>query len=326
MTHLMLQNVEDWRRLASHGMPRPVYDRARPTPEDLLAISAYNYAVGPFATADTVKIEAAIDKVQRANRSSPLNGQRCVLVTGRSMDGKTSGMASVALKQSAELWQQPHPGDDRNAHIPWSYVEVSSTLGAAGLIRSVAATLGIPLPKAGADVLPQLRRVMPEVGAVGLIIDDVHKISGAKSSDSMKFADTLKALITGLPVTIVMAGVDLLDVPALRGGRGDQVLLRSTVVKTGDWPTPRAASRDNPWLRLLATLRQLLVIPHPKGTEAFREPDFVRALIEGSFGRPGLAIDWIKDAADRAVREGKPLTLRTLETTQVSSAEALSRT
>lgn len=313
----MLQNLADWPRLASRTTLRPTGYALTPSEDERRRIVAYNDATGPFGTRDTRAIEAAITRAQERNEAAPMVSQHAVLVTGRPLDGKTHGVAAYALRACRDAWAMRSPSKDLNA--PWIYIEVEAGRAVAGLARAIAAFIGLPvsLRASASEVLAQLRVVLPQVGTVGLIIDDAHGIAGAHNRESRAFAGALKALITGLPVTVVIVGVNLED-GALAGPRGDEVGLRGDVVRCGGWQKPSIKGARE-WKDLVATMYRALEVPAGKdgmGTEAF-----VTLLATGSDGRPGLAIDWVKLAAAHAVTHHKPLDAAALHATS-STAHA----
>lgn len=314
----MLQNANDWPRIAYADNPRPTY-RNPPSPDDVQRIITYNWALGPIVTEDTTRIAAAIGRAHARNENAPISGQRCVLVTGRPLDGKTQGAAAFAMHESRQEWTAPPAGrNEHDLHAPWGYVEVEAGRGVAGVARSTAAFLGIPVAaRASASViLTQLRYVMPQVGMRGLIVDDAHGIIGSSNAESRTFAGALKALITGLPVTLVVVGVRL-DESALAGARGDEVRLRGEMVVCGDWPLPFRTRQKapGPWERLVATLHHLLEIPGSDAKQGMASRSFVSLLATASDRRPGLAIEWVKAAAEWAVLQRRPLDNAALQAT-----------
>lgn len=312
----LLQNARDWRVLATPGPARPAVVDGGDDGAQMNTILEYNASLA-FTTRDTKGVADAIDRAKQYNSVRSLGGARAVLVTGRPMDGKTQAVTMYALQDSRQLWQareaqrspdDPHPKD---LHAPWIYIEVEAGRDVAGIARSIMHFLGAPVgPRETADVLlHRLRELLPKIGAVGLILDDAHGIVGASNTESRRFAGALKALITGLPVTIVIIGVRLNDT-ALAGARGDEVRLRCELITCGDWPPPSKQNKGGFWKRLLFNMQKYLWVPD--GAQQMTGDQFVFAVANGSDFRPGLAITWVKNAADYAVRRGEPVNLEAL--------------
>lgn len=324
MSPVLFQNFEDWVTMASPSNPRPAYDPGALTPEMLEEIAAYNSRLGPIATHDTKAIAEAISHAQRRNERAVFNGQQCVLVSGRPMDGKTVGVASYALGECRRVWSKTPALAGQTLVAPWGYLEVTEGSGLKAMATSLLSFIGAPVPSrtTASDLMQQLRLLLPQVGMRGVIIDDSHGIAGAKNEASRAFAGALKAMITGLPVTLVIVGVEL-ESSALEGVRGDEVRLRGEKVYTGRWSEP-GPKKAGPWGQLVDRLSRLLEIPASPGCGGMRRRDFVTRLAEESDGRPGLAIEWVKEAAEFAVMNGVALDLDTLEATSDYPARRLS--
>jgi len=240
------------------------------------------------------------------------------------MDGKTVGVASYALGECRRVWSKTPPLAGKTLIAPWGYLEVTEGSGLKAMASSLLSFIGAPIPSrtTANDLMQQLRLLLPQVGMRGVIIDDSHGIAGAKNEASRAFAGALKAMITGLPVTLVIVGVQL-ENSALEGVRGDEVRLRGEMVHTGRWPDP-GPSKAGPWGQLVDRLSRLLEIPASPGCGGMRRRDFVTRLALESGGRPGLAIEWVKEAAEFAVMNGLAVDVAALEATSAYPARRLS--
>lgn len=98
---------------------------------------------------------------------------------------------------------------------------------------------------------------------------------------------------------------------------------RAEMVHTGRWPDP-GPKKAGPWGQLIDRLSRLLEIPASPGCGGMRRRDFVMRLAEESDGRPGLAIEWVKEAAEFAVMNGVGLDLDALQATSAYPARRLS--
>ncbi|MEP7160435.1 MAG: hypothetical protein ABI746_04995 [Dermatophilaceae bacterium] len=85
---------------------------------------------------------------------------------------------------------------------------------------------------------------------------------------------------------------------------------------SGQWPAPFCRRQPGPWERLAANMSTLLELPGKDARAGMRHREFVTTLATGSDGRPGLAIEWLKEAAEYAVTRGLPLDVTAMARTQ----------
>lgn len=299
------QNPDDWDAyLDRTTTARPTVTGATLDADTLDAFVAYNLSLGPIPTDDVRAIRDAIERAQLRNRHAPLHGQHVVVVDGPPMAGKTYAVLGCALEQTRAARQQPPPGPTCQRTTTWAYTEVTQHHGAASITGALGDAIGIV--KDSGDRTPQylskIRHLAPKVGLVGYIVDDSHGILGARSRDSTSLATTLKGLITGIPATAVIVGANLREQGIFSGSAGEQVRLRSagTWVTCAQWPPPDGKSVTG-WERLAATMSERLAFPGGPEQCRLNQKAVVASLAEGSAGRPGIAINWVKEAAIHAI-------------------------
>lgn len=294
-------------------------ERRPPRPgAPLEAYQEWNLGIGPLVTDDTRKIEHAITQAQLRYRVAPLTGRQAVIIDGPPLAGKTYAALSVALSQTAKSLAQP-PAEPTTAHVrPWTYLEVMNHNGAKSIVTKMAGSLGalVDRPANAADYLAAIRHMAPKVGLLGYIVDDSHGLLGAKSTQSTTLATALKGLITGIPAPAVIIGANLQRDGILQGTTGEQVRLSASHwVMCGDWPPP-GGKHTTGWERLAHQLKTHLAFPDNPRQFQLRTRSTLQALVEGSLGRPGLAIKWAKDAAAHAVMNETVLDQRALSATE----------
>ncbi|WP_340537873.1 hypothetical protein [Nocardioides sp. GXZ039] len=326
------QNLDDW--------PRLIYrDRARPSASDdrskacLAALIAYNAALGPLVTDDVTKVRKLIEQAHFENDHASLAGQRCVVIDGVPLVGKTQASLSVAFRETKAVWGDQPPGVTEvdsvplpARQVPWIYVEVVTGSKGFGILSGMHRFCGIPHdPRDNADaLLARLRKLAGPMGVRGVLIDDAHGISGGRTKDSVALADMLKGIITGLPFTVVIIGAGLAQSGFLNGRYGEQVRHRSLWTTLGEWQLP-SRKEPGPWGRMLAGLDQQLAFPADAPRSRLNTPGAISTLIEGSERRPGLAIEWAKAAANHAIRHHVPFGRDALDATRPIPAEGPGR-
>lgn len=113
----------------------------------------------------------------------------------------------------------------------------------------------------------------------------------------------------------MLTGTGFDESGVLRGSAGDQVRLRSSRwIDVGKWPPP-SPNTVGDWELFGRSLSERLVLPRSTATVRLTTRGAVRALLEGSRGRPGLAVEWAKRAASYAVWHDTDLDVTALEAT-----------
>lgn len=302
----MPQNIDDWQELVTARNPKP--DLGAPLTDELRErVDSYNQRIGTIATRDTKTVADAIRRAHFENDHSAYGSATCVILNGLPMSGKTHAALTCAFSETRAIWNQlGRPADDPqfDRSVPWIYVEVPKHAQGLSLLKAIWTFLGLPPlpPRAtAADHLEALRRIAPRIGLRGIIIDDGHGIGQRQSEHSRMLADILKGIVTGLPATIVLVGTGFDESGVLSGVAGDQVRLRGARwIDVGNW-SPPAASTVGDWEHLGRGLSERLLLPNPQTSIRLTTRGAIRALYEGSRGRPGLAVEWVKRAASHAI-------------------------
>ncbi|CCH74162.1 hypothetical protein BN11_40001 [Nostocoides australiense Ben110] len=319
-TRLMPQNIDDWPALVTADNPRP-QPAANVTDALRRQVDAYNQRIGTISTRDTRTVREAIHRAHFENDHSAYGSATCVILSGAPMSGKTHAALTCAFSETRDIWGRlgrapDDPKFDRS--IPWIYVEVPKQARELSLLKAIWTFIGLPPlpPRATAsDYLQALRKLAPAIGLRGVIIDDSHGIGERQNEHSRLLADILKSIITGLPATIVLTGTGFDESGVLRGSAGDQVRLRSSRwIDVGKWPPP-SPNTVGDWELFGRSLSERLVLPRSTATVRLTTRGAVRALLEGSRGRPGLAVEWAKRAASYAVWHDTDLDVTALEAT-----------
>lgn len=317
---LMPQNIDDWPHLVMAENPKPELGGA--VTDDLREqVDAYNQRIGTLATRDTRAVSEAIRRAHFENDHSAYGSATCVILNGLPMSGKTHAALTCAFSEARDIWGRLDRAPDDSKFdriVPWVYVEVPKHARGLSLLKAISTFLGAPpLPSraTAADYLEALRKLAPRIGLRGIIIDDGHGIGQRQSEDSRMLADILKGIITGLPATIVLIGTGFNESGVLRGSAGDQVRLRGARwIDVGNWEAPSRTTVGE-WERLGRSLSERLILPSTSASIRLTTRGAIRALHEGSRGRPGLAVEWAKRAASYAVWHDTDLDVAALDAT-----------
>ncbi len=316
----MPQNIDDWHGLVMSDNPRPAVS-GQVTDELRQRVEAYNQRIGTIPTRDTRAVQDAIRRAHFENDHAAYGSATCVILNGQPMGGKTHAVLSAAFTETRHVWLalgRAHDDPQCDRSVPWIYVEVPKLARGLSLLKAIWTFLGLPPlpPRAtSADYLEALRRIAPQVGLRGIIIDDSHGIGARQSEDSRLLADVLKGIITGLPATIVLVGTGFHESGVLRGSAGDQVRLRGARwIDVGLWDPP-VHGKVGEWELLGRSLTERLLLPSDRAKVRFTNRRVLDRLVQGSDHRPGLAVVWAKRAASYAVWNDTDLDLAALDAT-----------
>ena len=301
--------LDDWPALTEVVHRRPSFGDP---PE---AFVAYNQALGPFPTEDLRRVGRAIESAHEDNDHALMGARTCVIVDGAALAGKTTAALTQAFRETKAAWEvRPfdEPGCDR--HIPWVYIEVPRDARGFSVYLAICVFLGmvIPRPLNATTLAAALRRIGPLIGLRGIIIDDTHGMASRGTTEAARLADSLKGVVTGLAPTVVIIGTNLKHSGALLGTPGEQVQYRANWVDLHPWPGPGEGKDDRRWQQLVSTMNHHLAFPRPQQRCLLNREEVIGRIRDGSHGRPGLAIMWIKRAARLAVERGSDLDLGTL--------------
>lgn len=314
--------LEDW--LDTRPAP-PVPPRAIGELDSPDAYVEHIYAMPFIHTPEATQIRRAIEDVQTFNATRSLGARRLVVIDGPAQFGKTTMILQAALSQAQDTWKaQP---ERRPPSIPWAYVNATSGGEGKSVAAGIAGFCRLPKPTSNptlAQYLDQLCHTSKALGLHSIFIDDVHALRRFGGKDGRSIADSIKAIVTGLPQTIVVAGIELRSHPLFTDtGRGRviaaQLLNRSQWVRLRPWPShDRDGHVHENWLRLIAKVSEYLVLPRGSRQNGLHTKQAIDAVVGGSNGSPGTAIEWLLRAAVWAVRNDHRLDKTALTVTRTS--------
>lgn len=269
----------------------------------------YIYAMPFVHTPESAQIRRAIEDVQAFNTARSLGARRLVVIDGPAQFGKTTMILQAAMAQARSTWQgQP---DRRPPSIPWAYVNATSGGEGKSVVAGIAGFCRLPRPTSNptmAQYLDQLCHTSKAMGLHSIFIDDIHALRRIGGKDGRSIADSIKAIVTGLPQTVVVAGIELRSHPLFTDtGRGRvtaaQLLNRSQWVQLRPWPShdEEGQVHEN-WLRLIAKVSDYVILPRGKRQNGLHTKQAIDTVVAGANGSPGTAIEWLLRAAVWAVR------------------------
>lgn len=313
----MPQVLDDWPSIIRLPKDRPPEgDPADPGVQ--AAFCRYVQRLGPFMLPDTRRLFAAVDDAHFENDSSPVGPQRCVIVDGAPHAGKTYTALAKAFVETRDQWEGTAISNDPAVSrvIPWAYVEIPPEARASSVLLSILIFCGMPQGATRGNtatiLMTQLRRIAPQVGLRGVIIDDSHGIAG---TDPRLVADILKTAVTGIPATVVVCGANLRTRGLFDSLGGRQVAERANWVHLGDWAPPQKKAPFGAWAELVTHIEKAKVLPDPAKQVNLNSLQVLTLLANGSLQQPGSAIKWLKRAAVHAIRHQSDLDQSSLMST-----------
>lgn len=282
---------------------------------------SFNLSLPAFSTPDVPRVWDRINAAQFFNEHRSMGGRRLVVVDAPSHWGKTTAVLALGLKQHRVALAQAEP--DSPHPRPWAYVLASAQGKGRALSQGILRFLGIPFgpSETAATLVDRLAALAPQIGLHTVFIDDVHFLKGSGPNERFAIANVLKHLVSTVPVTFVLAGVNLAGSPMLaRSGTGttpaDQLASRADWLHLKPWPKANAeGDLTDAWRRLVANLAAQLYLPHGAQQYRLNEVKTAQHLIDGSRGLPGTAIEWTIRAANHAIQEDRPLDRQALRAT-----------
>ncbi len=289
--------------------------------EAIAQAQAFNLGLRPLSTPDIARIWSLITGVQFFNTHRSMGGRRLALIDGLSHIGKTTGVLALGMKQhrAALACADPNQPPPR----PWIYVLASAQGRGRALTQSMLSFLGVPYGsrETAATLVERLAALAPRIGVHTIFVDDVHFMKGAGVQERFEIANVLKHLVSTVPVTFVLAGVNLAASPMFtRSSTGmmpsDQLDSRADRLVLKAWPKTSSDGEVSPtWIRLLANLAEQIYLPSGPTQWQLNRAKAVRYLIDGSSRRPGTAIEWTIRAANHAIGCNRPLDYQALRAT-----------
>ncbi|WP_282006212.1 AAA family ATPase [Propioniciclava sinopodophylli] len=276
----------------------------------------YAYAMPFIHTPDAVRVRRAIEEIQSFNATRPLGARRLVVIDGPAHFGKTTLVLHTALAQARAVWAQEERQERRPHSIPWAYVNATSGGEGRSVAGAIAGFCHLPPPSSRptlAQYLQQLAHTSKPMGLHTVFVDDIHALRSFGGRDARSLADSIKALVTGLPLTLVLAGIELRRHPLFVDNGRDritaaQLLNRSHWVRLRPWPSHDEAGHiHEDWLRLIAHVSEYVALPRGPKQNRLHTRAAIDYLVSGVDGRPGTAIEWLLRAAAWAATNDKPL-------------------
>lgn len=300
---------------------RPAPIDGRDSEEQIAQAQAFNLGLRPLSTPDIQRIWNLITGVQFFNTYRSLGGRRLAVIDGPSHFGKTTAILALGLKQHRAALESADP--DQPPPRPWTYVLASAQGRGRALTQGMLSFLGVPYGsrETAATLVERLAALVPRIGVHTIYIDDVHFMKGAGIQERFEIANVLKHLVSTVPATFVLAGVNLATSPMLmRSSAGttpaDQLDSRADRLVLKPWPKTGSNGELSPtWIRLLANLAEQIYLPSGPKQWQLNRAKAVHYLIDGSSRRPGTAIEWTIRAANHAIACNRPLDYQALRAT-----------
>lgn len=313
----VLQNRADWPRLRRR-------DAADAPPcgidGDGITLARWIRSIGPIETSDIQTVESDMRKLLDHNATSVNAGRRWVAINGPSLVGKTQATTAAMLRIHDDLLKHPHdPGKGiRAEHIPVVFV---SDAGASWptLLRAIGAFASVPNTRlaTGADMLRQLRTVLPSIGTRMIVVDDAHMLRRVGAARDL--TDNLKMTIDALPASFVFVGAGLENSALLK--RTDRSadeysaavqlagrMYRRDLMPFVDTDKPQMRA----WHRRIGALISRLELIDGLDSSELRDATFAANLFHASGGRTGLSLELLKDATIAAIAHHRSPTVNDL--------------
>ena len=275
--------------------------------------------VGPIITPTIISLQRDLVSLMVSNGNATNGGWKWMAIDGFSKMGKTYSVSVAALLVADDLCAKQ--ADDAIApyqHIPVVFIGAPTgpTVYARHILEKIAIFCGFSLPSRGGltQATSKVRDYLINFGTLLIIVDDSHFIKRVNGSRDL--TDNIKSLMTEIPVTWVFIGAGLRESALLRvpsekvvsgsGQKGssthtparyvavEQLRLRMvwrpmTPERITDNGTPRQFNYFiTQYINYLDRIPELTLAPLMK-------PEFLRALFKHSRGRPGVAVDLLRD-------------------------------
>lgn len=320
MTIFQPNIASDWDQLIAESPLRPEPAASDLDEQSIERFQAYNLGLAPIATPDVRQVWKAVRRVEMFNEHRPLGGRRLLIIDGPSHVGKTTAILTEAIQQTRQA-RQAEPGRRPNP-ITWIYVEATPEGRGRALAQALCRFCGIPFGRSdsAAALVAQLAHIAQRMGLRGVIIDDIHFLRAGRPEDANSLANVLKHLITAVPATFVLIGINMATtalVSRTKTGNSpaDQIANRADWVMLRPWPKEVDGAANTAWPRLVTSLADGLAFPKGTGQCRLTSRATLDYLIDGSQQRPGTAAEWVTLAANHAIENGRPLDRNALRAT-----------
>lgn len=237
----------------------------------------------------------------RLARQHTGTNERWLAISGPSHLGKSSVITHLLLHSSMTRrvpWRART--ESGYLHTPVIYIEATSGQEVRGLLASIARFIGAPHTGTEKELHQMLCRVLPQVGAKLIVIDDAQMLRRV-SDHASRLPDGLRHMLH-LPTPQCFVGIDLNDSALLRDpGRNNDTVLQLQRRHTHRHLAPFRRDEAQSVRTLLdAYTQQMDPVPGLDLTP-LANPRVLHQLTAATEGRPGSILDRLKAATIEAL-------------------------
>lgn len=311
-------NYREWRSHVDYQAPRP----RQVTPRELHGLTklerdAYDLERRAWISAETIirtpDVKAIFEHYLDSRDETLAPGQGTsrsgVVVSGNAYMGKSSTLMQICREHEREARaQRPAvPGvEDPSEFMPVVYFNLPATLTPKALMLSLAAWMGLPLPRSttSARATEVVRDYLKAHGTTLVAIDELHKVR-SHTKDGGDTVNALKGFQESVPAVFLYAGVNIPKSHLMRDpGLADQFLRRNVVytMRGFGYPAGRGgADRRAEWEDLLTKMEQLIPLAAQQPGDL---PELAADLASVTKCSIGSLRSLLRKAANRAIRRG----------------------
>jgi Bacterial TniB protein len=232
-----------------------------------------------------------------------------VVISGNSYMGKSSTLMRICRKHERDSRaQRPSvPGvEDPTEFMPVVYFNLPATLTPKALMLSLAAWMGLPLPRSTTSgrATEVVRDYLKAHGTTLVAIDELHKVR-SQTKDGGDTVNALKGFQESVPAVFLYAGVNITKSQLMRDpALADQFLRRNVVYTMRGFSYPAGkggCERRAEWEDLLAKMEQLIPLADQRPGDL---PELAADLASVTKCSIGSLRSLLRKAANRAIRSG----------------------
>lgn len=336
-------NYREWRAHVSYQPTRP-----RPVSlSDLHALSkddrdAYDSERRAWISAETVirtpDVKAISEHYLDSRDETLVEGHGTsrsgVVVSGSAYTGKSSTLMQICREHEREARaRRPDvPGREADSEfLPVVYFNLPATLTPKALMLSLAAWMGLPLPRSvtSARATEVVRDYMKSHGTTLVAIDELHKVR-SQTKDGGETVNALKGFQESVPAVFLYAGVNITKSHLMRDpALADQFLRRNVMYTMRGFTYPaglQGAERRAEWEALLGKMEQLIPLAAQQPGDLVGMAADLATVTKCSIGS---LRSLLRKAANRAIRRGTeritPEILHSIDATYPTTAVPVSR-